>query len=134
MDDGSNVRSISSTITFCSNVKRRVGILWMANEEKLQKSPDVLCRNWCVVDSRIIFRVRISNSYRLIEENDIGIRSPRVLVEGCIIAFITDRTRAEFEKQPSGRTATRAPIQPQHEGVFRGIRTDLAIRYVYVVQ
>ena len=93
---GGSIESIRSAVTFCSHVERRLGVFWAASEEQLEEGIHVLSSCGASVDGGIV-RAGVSDVDGLVEEKDIAVRVPRVLVV-CHARFIGDLTRAQLEE------------------------------------
>lgn len=86
------------------------------SDEQGQERIDVLGSGGRVVDLLIV-RVGVSNTNGLIQEDDVGLVGPTVLVVrdvdlGALVCF-RNLARTEFEQQTGSRTATRSTVEPQ---------------------
>ena len=79
----------------------RLGVLWITRKEELEERVYVLTGSWAVVDGRTIAGVRITNVYRLVKENDVGVRVPTEFVVFKTTSLIGDGTRTKFKEETS---------------------------------
>ena len=87
---------VVTCIRLASNVKVLLCVLWELLEEKRQKSVDILAGSDCVADAASA--IGVPNINGLIEENDGGIRIPRVWVVNKF-ELAVDRCRSQFEEK-----------------------------------
>ena len=80
VEDGGGVRSVCSAVTFRSHMEGCLGVFRETGEEQLEESVYILPSGGAAVDLGAIIRVGISDVDRLVEEEDIAMRVPRVLV------------------------------------------------------
>ena len=79
-----------------------LGVFWETREEQLEEGIDILSGCGATVDLGAIVRVGVPDVYRLVEEEDIGVRIPGVFVV-CNAGFVDNPTRTELEEQSRGR-------------------------------
>ena len=96
MEAGS-IGSIRLAVTFCSHVERRLGLFWEASEEQLEEGIHVLSSCTASVNSGTVIRVGVLDVDGLVEDKDIAVRVPRVLVVRHA-RFIRDLTRAQLKE------------------------------------
>lgn len=62
--------------------------------------------------------VRIANSSRRVQEDDVGRLCPRVRVPSRVLSFVCDGTRTEFEKETGHRRAPGSSVDPENERIL----------------
>lgn len=102
MEDGGRVWSVRSAIAFRSHVEGSLGIPWEAREEQLEEGIHILSGHGTTVDLGTVIGVGVSNVDGLVEEKDIVVCIPGVLVV-CHARLTGNLTRTELVKQSRGR-------------------------------
>ena len=97
VEDGGGVRSVRSSITFRSHMEGGLGVFWETREEQLEESVYVFPGRGAAVDLGAIIGVRVSDVDRLVEEEDVALRIPRVLVV-CHGRLVGNLARTQFEE------------------------------------
>lgn len=115
MDDGCKIGCIHSAIALSSDMKWLFCILGETRIEQLKEGVYIQTGSGAVVDGRIIVRIRETDIYGLIEEDDVGMSIPAVWIEGRIQAIVDDITGPQFKKESSGRTTSWTTVQPENE-------------------
>lgn len=98
VNDGGDVGRIRATIAFRGKVERQIGVLREAADEEPKKGVDIHTSDRARVHRRTVRGVRIPDTNRLVKENDIGTLVPRVRVARCVLPFLSDTARTEFEQ------------------------------------
>ena len=102
MEDGGGVWSVRSAVTFRGHMEGSLGVFWEAGEEQLEEGIYILSSCGAAVDLGTVIGVGVSDVDRLIEEEDVAVRVPGVLVVRYV-RLVGDLTRAQLEEQPRGR-------------------------------
>jgi hypothetical protein len=97
VEDGGSIRSVRPAVTFRSHVEGSLGVIWETREEQLEKGIDILSGCGATVDLGTVVGVGISNVDGLVEEEDIAVFIPRVLVVRHT-RLIGDPTRAQLKE------------------------------------
>lgn len=120
IDHVRDVRDISASIALCSEMERLSGVFGEAAEEELHECINVFSSHRARVDGAPVFRVRIPDVDRLVEEDHVSVGIPAVGVKRRVGASVRDITRTELEQETSGGAASWAAIKPHHKGrIFR---------------
>jgi co-chaperonin GroES (HSP10) len=79
-------------------MERCLGVLWETSEEQLEEGIYILSSYGATVNRGTVVRVGVSDVDGLVEEEDIAVRVPRVLVI-LHASFIGDLTGAQLKEQ-----------------------------------
>lgn len=93
------------------------------SNEQSQESVNIFSSGGRVVDLFIV-RVRVSDTNRLIHENDVCLVGPTVRVVGnidLVVFALGDLTWSKLKEQAGGRAASGTTVQPKNERIFRGL-------------
>jgi len=96
VEDCGGVGSVCSAITFRSHMEGCLGVFWEAREEQLEEGIHILSGCGATVDLGTIVGVGVSDVYRLVEEEDVAVCIPRVLVVRYV-GFIGNLTRSQLK-------------------------------------
>jgi hypothetical protein len=102
--DWGGKKQFRTGVTFTSNVQRDLLELREAFIEQLEERVDVL-RRVLRVGNRLV-AVRVTDLDGRVEEDDVGRLSPRVRVEGDVLALVGDGARTQLEEETGGGGAS----------------------------
>ena len=115
VDDGRDVWRVRPTVALRGDVERCVCVVREAAEEELKEGVHVFTGDGARVNGRALVSIGETDVNWLVEEDDIGVLVPGVLVVGHILALVGNRARPKLEEQAGGRRATRATVEPEEE-------------------
>jgi hypothetical protein len=98
MNDGAYVGNIVAAPALARNMERLVGVLREAREEELEERIHVLRRLVCGRDRRgqAVVCIGEADLDGLVEEDDVRVRIPALLVKFCAIPSVDDTTGPQF--------------------------------------
>jgi hypothetical protein len=97
VEDGCSVWGIRPSVTFCGHVEFSPCIFWEPGKEELEERVDVFAGDVTSTNPRPIVRVRPPDVHWLVEEQDVTVRIPGMLVPGYGPVLGGDPTRPKFE-------------------------------------
>ena len=107
VNDVGDMRQVGPSVTLSGNVQIVGSVLLISRSKQLQERVYVLGRSGRVVNASRV-GVRVTDSDGLVEEEDVGVRGPRVGVVGRVDVGTLrgrcgDHARTEFEEKSGGR-------------------------------
>lgn len=101
MDDGRDVRRVRPAVALRGDVEWRVGILGEAAKEELEEGVHVFAGDRTRVHGGTRVGVGEADVDGLVEEDDVRVLVPGVLVVGYVRPIIRDGARSELKEQAS---------------------------------
>ena len=101
VDDRSKVRYICSTIALCRKMEGCLRIFGVTVQEEFQERVDIVSCNGTGANRGTVVRVRKSNVDGLVQEDDVGVRVPRVRVVFQSLSFFINSARTQLEEESS---------------------------------